>query len=378
MKRRNCILILIFLLLIVNLSWAKMTIGVVELEQQNDIGLENAGKIIAEIIVADLVTINKYDVLERVLLAKVVQEQTLGLTGIINSDTAPKIGELYGVQGIVTGSFMKVGKNISISARLINTETGKIISASKVKFEGLELLEPQLKILTNELSGITREKLKLQEDMRKRKQIRAGCGIGLGYATDDTDFKTSILSIPLNILFYSRWIDIDIVGLPIGYIGGFNSTVTFNASRYWGVFVGYESIHCVGDDAKDEARNSNGTWEGGSFDMVTFGATIRPSYKMKIYLGVGWHVNSKLKFSDFSGIGEISSDDVAVDSGVSFSNTMMMIDYVINDSWGVKGYFFLGSAEELYEGEGSYQRNIYYGLGPITGMIVNYSFSFSK
>ncbi len=111
----------------------KINVAVLEFEVKGDLGEKDAGAIIAEWMINALYKSNAYDLRERVLLKKILEEQELGMTGIIDKKTATKIGEMYGVKGIITGSVIKWGDIIYVNSRLIDTENGAILSASEVK-----------------------------------------------------------------------------------------------------------------------------------------------------------------------------------------------------------------------------------------------------
>jgi len=49
-----------------------------------------------------------------------------GQTGLIDEDTAPKVGKMIGADELVIGSFQVVGENIRIDARFLDVETGRV------------------------------------------------------------------------------------------------------------------------------------------------------------------------------------------------------------------------------------------------------------
>ena len=127
---------LVFFLFSSNIGFAsaeKMNVAVMEFEVKGDLGEKDAGAIIAEWMINALHMSNEYDLRERVLMKKILEEQELGMTGLIDKKTATKIGEIYGVRGIITGSVIKWGDVIYINARLIDTENGAILKANEVK-----------------------------------------------------------------------------------------------------------------------------------------------------------------------------------------------------------------------------------------------------
>lgn len=75
------------------------------------------------------VKMERFKVLERTQLERVMQEQKLGMSGFIDATTAAEIGKGMGVDAVVTGSVTWTRNDISIDARFIDTETAAIISA---------------------------------------------------------------------------------------------------------------------------------------------------------------------------------------------------------------------------------------------------------
>jgi curli biogenesis system outer membrane secretion channel CsgG len=90
------------------------------------------GRFIAEELITRIFNIGRFDVIERNLLQKVLEEQKLGLTGYIDPETAISLGRVLGVDAIITGSITDLGNNIKINARLISTETGSVFAVASV------------------------------------------------------------------------------------------------------------------------------------------------------------------------------------------------------------------------------------------------------
>jgi hypothetical protein len=78
------------------------------------------------------------DVIERTHMAKILQEQALGQTGILDSQTAAKVGTVLGVDAVLVGEVLDYGKIITPVAkldfvcRLIDARSGKILFALQV------------------------------------------------------------------------------------------------------------------------------------------------------------------------------------------------------------------------------------------------------
>jgi TolB-like protein len=90
-------------------------------------------------LVTGFVSINRFKVIERAQLEKILEEQKLGMTGIIDATTAAQIGKGIGVDGVVCGSITQGGNAVTIDARLIDTETAAIIVAKDAYSSGTSL-----------------------------------------------------------------------------------------------------------------------------------------------------------------------------------------------------------------------------------------------
>lgn len=82
-----------------------------------------------------------FDVVERQQLAKVLQEQKLGATSLLDAETIAKIGKILGIQAIVTGSIADLGDEIKINARSISVETAKVFAAESARCQKKGVVE---------------------------------------------------------------------------------------------------------------------------------------------------------------------------------------------------------------------------------------------
>lgn len=69
-------------------------------------------------------------IIDRGHLRAILAEHRLALTGIVDPETARKIGKIAGVQAIVTGSVTPFGDSIRVSFKILDSETAMIIAAS--------------------------------------------------------------------------------------------------------------------------------------------------------------------------------------------------------------------------------------------------------
>jgi len=90
----------------------------------------NFGRYLSEELITRLYDSNKFKVVERQLLNKVIAEQKLSLTGVVDPDSAKRLGSVLGVDAIVSGTIADRGDTLKVNARLIDTETGEVFSAA--------------------------------------------------------------------------------------------------------------------------------------------------------------------------------------------------------------------------------------------------------
>lgn len=99
------------------------------------------GQFISEELVTQLTSgsnAGKFDVVERRLLARVLQEQQLTDSSLFDAASITKIGKILGIQVLVTGSIADLGTEIKINARAISVESAKVFAAAAIKITKTE------------------------------------------------------------------------------------------------------------------------------------------------------------------------------------------------------------------------------------------------
>lgn len=117
-----------------NADFKRTKIAVLDFELKGSgFETEDMGAIVAEWFITAFVKEGRFDVVERGLLKKILNEQKLGMSGVLDETTATKIGKLLGVKIIISGSVLKLQNILEINARIIDVETASIIAAENVK-----------------------------------------------------------------------------------------------------------------------------------------------------------------------------------------------------------------------------------------------------
>jgi len=110
----------------------KVKIGIIEFQSLNDEAKkDNLGKIVSEMLTTSFVNSESFKIIEREQLQKVVQEFQLSQSGIIDTSYAKQIGKITGADAIVIGSVTKIGGDLRLDARIIDVESGIILTAEK-------------------------------------------------------------------------------------------------------------------------------------------------------------------------------------------------------------------------------------------------------
>jgi TolB-like protein len=91
------------------------------------------GRFLAEELVTRLMETEKFRVIERQLLNKIIGEQKLSLTGVIDPASAKQLGKILGVDAIVSGTITNLSQSLKVNARLISTETGEIFAVASAE-----------------------------------------------------------------------------------------------------------------------------------------------------------------------------------------------------------------------------------------------------
>ncbi|MGD9487068.1 MAG: CsgG/HfaB family protein [Calditrichaceae bacterium] len=137
-----------------DLAGLKKRVAVFNFEDKARYG-HDIGSGLSDMLVTALVESNKFMVIERAELDEILKEQGLGMSGAVTEQSAAKVGQLLGVELMITGSVSefgtkenKVGGGLSklsgfrlgveknsarsvVDIRLVNTTTGEIITSKQ-------------------------------------------------------------------------------------------------------------------------------------------------------------------------------------------------------------------------------------------------------
>ena len=134
-------------------DFKKTKIAVLDFQMQGEqTETKDMGKIVAEWLITGLVETGRFDVIERRLLEKILEEQRLGVTGAIDPTSAAQLGKILGVKTIVSGTVTSLEGYTEINARLINVDTASIVAAEKVRASSAGKLRDLVAMITEKIA----------------------------------------------------------------------------------------------------------------------------------------------------------------------------------------------------------------------------------
>ncbi|MBN1849281.1 MAG: hypothetical protein JW932_11925 [Deltaproteobacteria bacterium] len=123
-------------------EFKRTKIAILDFETQGEgFNESDMGKVVAEWLITALVKNGRFDVVERRLLEKILGEQRLHMSGMVDQNSAAKVGKLLGVKIIISGSVVKFQNTMEANARIIDVESASIIAAESVRSSTATRLE---------------------------------------------------------------------------------------------------------------------------------------------------------------------------------------------------------------------------------------------
>jgi hypothetical protein len=98
--------------------------------QERGAGVKGYGSTAADILFGELVVNPELMLVDREDLQKTLSEQELSLSGMVSPGDAIKIGGLIGAKILITGSVIDADRSTYLVAKIIGTETSRVLGAS--------------------------------------------------------------------------------------------------------------------------------------------------------------------------------------------------------------------------------------------------------
>jgi len=125
----------------------KINIAILQFDAANI--TEAEVRILTDRLSAELINIGTYNVVERSVMEEVLKEQGFQQSGCVSNECVIEVGKLVGVEQMVSGSMGKIGSIYTISARMIDVETGSVLAQ-----KSLDCVCPIETLLTESMAEI--------------------------------------------------------------------------------------------------------------------------------------------------------------------------------------------------------------------------------
>jgi len=132
------ILMFILLMLVFPAYVESQTQNVIAVEDFSANGVQDSdAKIITDRLRSELIQVGVFRVMERSQMNVILQEQSFQASGACNSsECLVEMGQVLGVDRMIVGVVGKIGTLYTLSARILNVETGEILFTVSEDFEG--------------------------------------------------------------------------------------------------------------------------------------------------------------------------------------------------------------------------------------------------
>ena len=133
----------------------KKTVAVVDFTDLQG-NVTELGRFLAEEFSVGLASNAKdFEVIDRTNLKAILQEHKLASTGIIDTQTARRLGEIAGVQALVTGNITPFGDSVRLSVKVLDAATARVISGFSADIPRTKAIEELLAKGISSTSGVT-------------------------------------------------------------------------------------------------------------------------------------------------------------------------------------------------------------------------------
>ncbi|MGD0900067.1 MAG: CsgG/HfaB family protein [Thermoguttaceae bacterium] len=98
--------------------------------QERGRDVKDQGSKVTDLLFAQLAADPSLMLVDREDIHKVLAEHELNLSGLVNPEQATKVGQLTGAKLLITGSVLQVDGSLYLVAKIIGTETSRVVGAS--------------------------------------------------------------------------------------------------------------------------------------------------------------------------------------------------------------------------------------------------------
>lgn len=80
-------------------------------------------------------------IVERAQISRIANEQNFNMSGSVSDETAVRIGRMTGAAAVTLGTLTRMGDSISVNIKIVDTETGSLLSSGSTTIQGADYIE---------------------------------------------------------------------------------------------------------------------------------------------------------------------------------------------------------------------------------------------
>lgn len=147
---------LLFLITLFVSGWTadKTRIAILALEAKPGVD-EGTVSTIGDLLAGELVSLRRFDVIDRKNMQAILREQALQNSGCTESACAVKLGNILNVQKMVVGNVAKLGSKIIISVSFIDVERSKVDLSERATADNDDDILPKIAALAKRIGAQT-------------------------------------------------------------------------------------------------------------------------------------------------------------------------------------------------------------------------------
>lgn len=130
------------------------TLAVFPLTTDEALAKKRLGAAVSDILARNFFANKTFTLVERAEFDRILAEQKLHASGIIESETQVRLGKMMGAKTILLGNIQKVGGKYQVNTRLVSTESGEVTASAYEEFL-VSAFQEDLKINTDETVGVS-------------------------------------------------------------------------------------------------------------------------------------------------------------------------------------------------------------------------------
>ena len=157
--------VLLFVLLLFGTLSAKKVIAVMDFS--SEVHYRSLSKTAANILVSELASKPVFTVIERSRLKKILDEQGLAMTGLLDESKAAEVGKLLAANYLIMGHISSLGRGFIVTSKMVNVQTGAITAAPKVTVSSERALQGAIQELANKIVAAAEGRSTAAEDSFK-------------------------------------------------------------------------------------------------------------------------------------------------------------------------------------------------------------------